>query len=134
MRGLPHEHRCGRSQPQVPLPASNVNAATRDPAWVRYIVLGLALGFFVTFLLLPLIVGVRRSVSQGLAGLSRGAGGADALSAIKLTLMAAAIAVPLNVVFGVAAAWAITKFEFRGKQCSSPSSICRSPCPPWLQA
>ena len=53
----------------------------------------------------------------------------DAVSAIRLTLLTAAIAVPLNLVFGVAAAWAITKFDFRGKQhAHHASSTCRSRC------
>jgi sulfate transport system permease protein len=60
--------------------------------------------------------GVRRGAPQGLGHLSRGAGRTGCLSAIKLTLIVAAIAVPLNLVFGVAAAWAIAKFDFRGKQ------------------
>jgi sulfate/thiosulfate transport system permease protein len=92
------------------------NAATRDPLWVKAVVLGSALGFFALFLLLPLIAvfveALRRGWSIYLAALTE----PDALSAIRLTLLIAAIAVPLNLLFGVAAAWAITKFDFRGKQ------------------
>jgi sulfate transport system permease protein len=92
------------------------NTATRDPAWVKGVVLALSLGFFVTFLLLPLIAvfveALRRGWSVYVAALVE----PDALSAIRLTLLTAAIAVPLNMVFGIAAAWAITKFDFRGKQ------------------
>ncbi|MBX9590558.1 MAG: sulfate ABC transporter permease subunit CysW [Hyphomonadaceae bacterium] len=92
------------------------NTATRDPAWVKGLVLSLSLGFFLLFLLLPLIAvfveALRRGWSVYLAALIE----PDAVSAIRLTLLTAAIAVPLNLVFGIAAAWTITKFDFRGKQ------------------
>lgn len=91
-------------------------AATRESGWVRTTVLTLGLGFFFLFLLLPLIVVFSEALAKGwetyLAAISE----PDALSALKLTLLAAAIAVPLNLVFGIAAAWAITRFDFRGKQ------------------
>jgi sulfate transport system permease protein len=83
---------------------------------VRVVVLTLSLAFFGTFLVLPLIAvfveALRRGWSVYLAALAE----PDAAAAISLTLLIAAISVPLNLVFGVAAAWAITKFEFRGKQ------------------
>ncbi len=92
------------------------NSATRDPTWVKATILTVALGFFTLFLLLPLIAvfveALRRGWSVYLAALVE----PDAQAAIRLTLLIAAIAVPLNLVFGVAAAWAITKFDFRGKQ------------------
>jgi len=92
------------------------NAATRDPAWVKATILTVSLGFFALFLLLPLIAvfveALRRGWDVYLAALAE----PDALSAIQLTLLIACIAVPLNLVFGVAAAWAITKFDFPGKQ------------------
>lgn len=92
------------------------NSATRDPRWVKATILTVALGFFTLFLLLPLIAvfveALRRGWSVYLAALVE----PDAQAAIRLTLLIAAIAVPLNLVFGVAAAWAITKFDFRGKQ------------------
>jgi sulfate transport system permease protein len=92
------------------------NTATRDPVWVKGLVLFLSLSFFLLFLLMPLIAvfveALRRGWSVYLAALVE----PDAVSAIKLTLLTAAIAVPLNLVFGIAAAWAITKFDFRGKQ------------------
>lgn len=55
----------------------------------------------------------------------------DALAAIRLTLIAAGIAVPLNLVFGLAAAWSITKFDFRGKNLLITGSICLSRSRPW---
>ena len=92
------------------------NPATREKRWVRWTLLTLGLGFFALFLLLPLAAVFTEALRKGwdtyLASLIE----PDAVSAIKLTLLAAAIAVPLNVVFGVCAAWAITKHDFRGKQ------------------
>jgi sulfate/thiosulfate transport system permease protein len=92
------------------------NTATRDPAWVKGVVLTVSLGFFALFLLLPLIAvfveALRRGWDVYIAALTE----PDAVSAIRLTLLIAAIAVPLNLLFGIAAAWAITKFDFPGKQ------------------
>ncbi|HYN27976.1 MAG TPA: sulfate/thiosulfate ABC transporter permease CysW, partial [Burkholderiales bacterium] len=89
--------------------------ATQEPAWVRWTLIGLALAFLTLFLFVPLISvffeGLKKGVEVYFAAIVE----ADALSAIKLTLITAAIAVPLNLVFGLAAAWAIAKFEFRGK-------------------
>jgi sulfate transport system permease protein len=91
-------------------------SATREPAWIKWTIIGVSLTFFTLFLLMPLIAVFVEAFRKGwdtyLAALIE----PDALSAIKLTLIAAAIAVPLNLSFGVAAAWAITKFEFPGKQ------------------
>jgi sulfate transport system permease protein len=90
--------------------------ATQEPKWVKWTLLTLALSFFTLFLLLPLITVFSEALRKGwdvyLAALHE----ADALSAIYLTLLIAAISIPLNLVFGVAAAWSIAKFEFRGKQ------------------
>ncbi len=89
---------------------------TTEPVWVRLLLAGFALGFLALFILLPLlsvfVEAFRKGAETYLAAIAE----PDALAAIRLTLLAAAIAVPLNLVFGVAAAWAITKFEFRGKQ------------------
>ena len=92
------------------------NPATAERRWVRWTLLTLGLAFFALFLLLPLAAVFTEALRKGwdtyLASLIE----PDAVSAIKLTLLAAVIAVPLNVVFGVSAAWAITKHDFRGKQ------------------
>lgn len=93
-----------------------MRSATREPAWVRRAILAVALGFFAVFLLLPLAVVFTQALQKGWAYFFAALADADALAAVRLTLITAAIAVPLNVVFGVAAAWAIAKFEFRGKQ------------------
>lgn len=96
-------------------PAARKERATQEPAWVRWSLIGLALMFLTLFLFIPLISVFYEALKKGsdvyLAAITH----PDALSAIKLTLTVAAIAVPLNLVFGVAAAWAIAKFEFRGK-------------------
>ncbi|MBT9492801.1 MAG: sulfate ABC transporter permease subunit CysW [Paucibacter sp.] len=91
------------------------NPATREAPWVRYLLLTLGLSFFALFLVMPLVAVFSEALRKGwdvyLAALVE----ADAVSALKLTLIAAAIAVPLNLVFGVSAAWAIAKHDFRGK-------------------
>ncbi len=90
-------------------------AATDEPVWVRRILIGLALTFLTLFLFIPLISVFYEALKKGtdvyLAAITE----PDALAAIKLTLTVAAIAVPTNLIFGVAAAWAVAKFEFRGK-------------------
>jgi sulfate/thiosulfate transport system permease protein len=92
------------------------NVATRDSRFVRVTVLTVGLTFFVVFLLLPLIAVFAEALRKGFGVYAAALTEPDAVSAIRLTLLAAAIAVPLNLVFGVAAAWAIAKFEFPGKQ------------------
>ena len=78
----------------------------------RPLVLTLALGFFALFLVLPLVAVFVEALRKGWAVYLAALVEPDALSAIRLTLLTAAIAVPLNLVFGVAAAWAIAKFDF----------------------
>ena len=92
------------------------NAATRESALVKWLVLGLSLAFFALFLLLPLVAVFVEALRKGLEVYWQSLTDAGALAAVRLTVLAALIAVPLNLVFGVAAAWAIAKFEFRGKQ------------------
>ena len=89
--------------------------ATTEPRWVKITLLAVALGFLLLFVAVPLLLIFIQAFEKGwqtyLAALTE----PDARSAIKLTLLVAAIAVPLNAVFGIIAAWAITKFRFRGK-------------------
>ena len=81
---------------------------------MRWLLIGVTLAFLGLFLLVPLVaVFARRSRTAG--DVPGGTSRPDALSAIRLTLLAAVIVVPINLVFGVAAAWAIAKFEFVGK-------------------
>jgi len=89
--------------------------ATRETALVKWLILGLSLAFFAVFLLLPLVAVFVEALRKGWETYWTALANEDALSAIWLTLTAAIIAVPLNLVFGVCAAWAIAKFEFRGK-------------------
>jgi sulfate transport system permease protein len=99
----------------APAARFEANPATREAPWVRCTILALGLAFFALFLLLPLTTvfteALRKGVDVYLAALTE----PDAVAALKLTLIAAAIAVPLNLVFGVWAAWLVTKFDFRGK-------------------
>lgn len=92
------------------------NLATRDSGTVKFVILLTGLTFFALFLLLPLIAVFIEALRKGWGTYFAALVDPDALSAIRLTLLAAAISVPLNLVFGVTAAWAITKFDFPGKQ------------------
>ncbi|MFD1894218.1 sulfate ABC transporter permease subunit CysW [Ottowia beijingensis] len=87
---------------------------TESPA-IRWLLTALALGFMGLFLVLPLAAVFVEALKAGWTAYWAALKEPDALSAIRLTLLTAAIAVPLNLVFGVAAAWCIAKFEFRGK-------------------
>ena len=89
--------------------------ATSEPAWVRWGLIGVALIFLGLFLLVPLAAVFAEALRKGWGVYLAAITEADALSAMKLTLIASVIAVPLNLLFGVAAAWAITKFDFKGK-------------------
>ncbi len=92
-----------------------LRSATAEAPWVRVLLITLALAFMTLFLFVPLATVFYEALKKGwdvyLAAITE----PDALSAIQLTLLAAVISVPLNLVFGVAAAWAIAKFEFHGK-------------------
>ncbi|MDO8178794.1 MAG: sulfate ABC transporter permease subunit CysW [Undibacterium sp.] len=90
-------------------------AATLEPLWVRVILVTLAFAFLTLFLFVPLAAVFAEALKKGWEVYLKAVIEPDALSAIRLTLITAAIAVPLNLVFGVAAAWTIAKFEFRGK-------------------
>ena len=92
-----------------------VGEATAEPAWVRRVLIAIALGFLALFLFVPLVAVFVEALKKGLDVYLAAIGEPDAVSAIRLTLVAAAISVPLNLAFGIAAAWAIAKFDFRGK-------------------
>jgi sulfate/thiosulfate transport system permease protein len=89
--------------------------ATTESAWIRWSLIGVALAFLTLFLLLPLVLVFALALREGLRVYLSAFVTPDARSAIWLTLVSAAVAVPLNAFFGVAAAWAIAKFEFKGK-------------------
>ncbi|WP_427912307.1 sulfate ABC transporter permease subunit CysW [Ramlibacter sp. MMS24-I3-19] len=88
---------------------------TTEARWVRWTLTGIALAFLLLFLVLPLAAVFTEALRKGLGAYLEALKEPDAWSAIRLTLLTAAIAVPLNLVFGVAAAWCIAKYEFRGK-------------------
>ena len=92
-----------------------LKGATTEPAWVRYGLITAALAFMTLFLFVPLATVFYEALKKGWGVYLAAVTEPDALSAIQLTLTATLISVPLNLVFGVAAAWAITKFDFRGK-------------------
>lgn len=93
-----------------------VTDATTEPFWVRVLLITVALVFLSLFLVIPLVAVFTEAFSRGWGVYIAAIVEPDAWHAIKLTLLAAAISVPLNVIFGLSAAWAITKFQFRGKQ------------------
>jgi len=95
--------------------AGGAPRATHDPVWVRWLLTGLALLFVAFFLVLPLVSVFAEALRRGVGAYFAAFNDADAFSAIRLTLLAAAISVPVNLVFGVAAAWTIAKFSFPGK-------------------
>jgi sulfate transport system permease protein len=96
-----------------------MSRSTRDPLAapraVRWLLIGLAVTFLAGFLVLPLVVVFAQGLEKGLSAYLWALAEPDARAAIELTLLTAAIAVPLTLVFGVAAAWAIARFEFPGK-------------------
>jgi sulfate transport system permease protein len=89
--------------------------AIREPALVKWGLLTVALVYLVLFLVLPLASVYAQALADGLGHYFASILDPDALAAVRLTLLVAVIAVPLNLVFGIAAAWTVAKFEFRGK-------------------
>lgn len=96
-------------------PVPKTFPSTRDPAWMRWLLISVAIGFLALFLLAPLASVFAYALEKGLGAYFASFNDPVTFSAVKLTLITAAIAVPLNLVFGVAAAWAIAKFDFKGK-------------------
>ena len=96
-------------------PTRSALAATTEPAWVRWTLIGIAGLFLTLFLFVPLAAVFHEAFKKGVEVYLAAIVEADAVSAIQLTLLAAIISVPLNLVFGISAAWAIAKFDFRGK-------------------
>lgn len=92
-----------------------IKAKRRESVMVRYSLIFIALIFLVLFLIVPLIAVFSEALKKGISVYIASIEDPDAVSAIRLTILVAAIAVSLNTIFGMAAAWAITKFDFRGK-------------------
>ena len=95
--------------------ANRPNGATTEPTLIRFVLAGVALLFIGLFLIAPLAAVFAQAFGEGVAVYWASLRHADTLASIRLTLLTAAIAVPLNLVFGVTAAWTIAKFEFLGK-------------------
>jgi sulfate transport system permease protein len=88
---------------------------TEDPLWIKAIVLTCAIGFIVIGLIMPLVTVFIEALSKGVGPALEAIQQPDAVSAIQLTLLVAAISVPFNAIFGLCAAWAIAKHQFKGK-------------------
>ncbi len=86
-----------------------------EPRPIRIVIIAIAVIFLTVFVVLPLVVVFAQAFSKGIGAYFAALSDSEALSAIRLTLLVAAISVSLNLVFGVIAAWAIAKFDFRGK-------------------
>ena len=93
----------------------HASLATSESPLARFIVMAAAFAFLGIFLVVPLVVVFEQAFAKGIGAFLTAVGDPDTISAIRLTLLVAIISVPLNLVFGVAAAWAIAKFEFKGK-------------------
>jgi sulfate transport system permease protein len=101
--------------PDVPARPRNASATTTESPAVRAALIALALAFLALFLILPVVVVFAEALRKGVAAYLATFRDPDALAAVRLTLTVVAIAVPLNMLFGIAASWAIAKFEFVGK-------------------
>jgi sulfate transport system permease protein len=103
---------------RVSLPAETPSRSSPlgEPRWVRRCLIAGALGFLLFFLFVPLLLVFTQALGKGVEAYGAAIRDPDTAAAIRLTLLAAGIAVPMNVLFGLAAAWAIAKFEFRGKR------------------
>jgi sulfate transport system permease protein len=101
------------SQSQTPVAA--IRGATDEPAWVRFALITATVAFLTLFLFVPLIAVFTEAFRKGIGAYLASFSDSSAVAAIQLTLITAAIAVPLNLVFGLVAAWSIAKFEFWGK-------------------
>lgn len=107
------------SVPLSPVPpvktSRGTNRATTEAPWVKWLLIGLASLVLIWLLILPLVIVLMEALKQGWGVYIAALTEPDAMSALKLTLLVAGITVPLNTIFGVAAAWVITKFQFKGK-------------------
>lgn len=95
---------------------SHPASPTTEPRWVQWVLIAGALLFLLSFLLLPLVLVFAEALRGGAHAFVQAVTEPDALAAIKLTLLVTAIVLPLNLVFGVAAAWLVSKHEFPGKR------------------
>jgi sulfate transport system permease protein len=98
-----------------PEPAHQHTRPTTEPRWVKWTLIGIGIAFMVVVIVLPLLIVFTEALKKGLSVYFTSFADRNAQASIRLTLLVASIAVPLNLVFGVAAAWAIAKYEFWGK-------------------
>src|SRR5215831_13754918 len=105
----------GNSKPNSTGANGQTHRGLEEPRAIKWILITLALGFCAIFLLLPLVNVFAQALAKGWSYYLSALKNPDSWAAIRLTLIVAAITVPLNVIFGLAAAWAIAKFKFRGK-------------------
>jgi len=96
--------------------AAQAASVTTEPRWVQVLLILGALGFLLSFLLLPLLLVFGEALRGGVQAFWAAITDADALAAVKLTLLVTAIVVPLNLLFGIAAAWVVSKHKFPGKR------------------
>jgi sulfate/thiosulfate transport system permease protein len=108
----PHPISRARAARAPHVPSADVRT---DPRWVQWTIISIAIGFLGIFIVLPLISVFAQAFANGVKAYFSALTDAETLAAIRLTLLAAGLSVVLNLVFGVIAAWAITKFDFRGK-------------------
>jgi sulfate transport system permease protein len=106
--GIVTHPRAGKAQTKVPQHLT-------EPGWARWLLIGIALLFVLLVVGLPLMTVITQAFSKGWSAYIEAVKDPDAMSALRLTLTTALIAVPLNSIFGLAAAWAITKFRFHGR-------------------
>src|ERR1700759_3540071 len=88
---------------------------TEDPIWLKALLGTVTIGFIGILLLLPLLLVFKEALANGIGAFWDSITQPDSLASVRLSLIAAAIAVPLNTVFGIAAAWSVAKFDFPGK-------------------
>jgi len=98
-----------------PVKAPTLQHALHDPVWIKWLLTAVAVGFILLFLCLPLAIVIFEAFAKGWDAYRSALSQPDAQAAIRLTLLTALATVPLNTVFGLCAAWAITRFEFPGK-------------------
>lgn len=98
-----------------PIGKGVVSPATTESGWVKWLLIGTASLVLLWLIVLPLVIVLTEALKKGWSVYAAALTDPDAMSALKLTLLVALITVPLNTVFGVIAAWAVTKFKFRGK-------------------
>lgn len=101
--------------PSLPPPRAARTPTLTEPRWIRVTIITLAILFLLVLIVLPLVVVFSQALSRGALAYLRALVDPEAQAAIRLTLLIAGISVGLNLVFGLIAAWAIAKFEFRGK-------------------